>query len=205
MTEMAAQVATLRPSEFLHGQQGVGYPLPHTEISILSESNLPLPLEQIGQISILSSASFLGYYPEPQETIWYFSTGDKGYFDAAGFLHICGRGDRQLITGGENVSPEEVEAAIQSTGLVQDVCVVGMPDPEWGQVIVAFYVPNAPTLTETVLEAAIAQLLSAHKHPKQWQVVPQIPRNAQGKVMLDDTIFHLDWGGERETGGRQQP
>jgi O-succinylbenzoic acid--CoA ligase len=194
MTEMAAQVATLRPDEFLQGQDGVGYPLPHTEISILNGEKIPLPLEQIGQITILSSASFLGYYPEPQESVWYFPTGDRGYFDAEGFLHVLGRSDRQLITGGENVSPEEVEAAVQGTGLVQDVYVVGIPDPEWGQAIAAFYVPIAPTLAEKALKTAIAQHLSAHKHPKHWQAVQQIPRNAQGKVILDSNILQREGG-----------
>lgn len=185
MTEMAAQVATLLPKEFHQGNQSVGHPLPHAEISIFSEQNMPLPLEQTGEITILSSASFNGYYPEPNEILWYFHTGDMGYFDASGFLHVLGRSDRRIITGGEKVFLEEVEAAIRVTGLVVDVYVVGRPDAEWGQAIAAYYVPTDATVTEATLKAAIANQLSSYKQPKRWQSVSQIPRNAQGKVNVE--------------------
>jgi O-succinylbenzoic acid--CoA ligase len=185
MTEMAAQVSTLLPKEFHQGNQSVGHPLPHAEISIFSDQNIPLPLERTGEITILSSASFNGYYPEPNEVLWYFHTGDMGYFDASGFLHVLGRSDRRITTGGEKVFPEEVEAAIRATGLVEDVYVVGRPDAEWGQAITAFYVPIDATVTGATLKAAIANQLSAYKYPKHWQPIAQVPRNAQGKVDLD--------------------
>jgi o-succinylbenzoate---CoA ligase len=185
MTEMAAQVATLLPKDFHQGNQSVGHPLPHAEISIFSDQNIPLPLEQTGEITILSSASFNGYYPEPNEVLWYFHTGDMGYFDASGFLHVLGRSDRRITTGGEKVFPEEIEAAIRATGLVEDVYVMGVPDAEWGQAITALYVSAAPTVSEATLKTAIATRLSAYKCPKQWHSVAQIPRNAQGKVDLD--------------------
>jgi o-succinylbenzoate---CoA ligase len=182
MTEMAAQVATLLPTAFHQGNPSVGHPLPHAEISIFSDGNLPLPLEQTGEIAILSSSSFNGYYPDPDEVLWYFRTGDIGYFDAAGFLHVLGRRDRRITTGGEKVFPEEVEAAIRATGLVEDVYIMGFPDAEWGEAITAFYVPMEATLTEAILKVAIADQLSAYKHPKYWRAVSIIPRNAQGKV-----------------------
>jgi o-succinylbenzoate---CoA ligase len=185
MTEMAAQVATLRPEDFHQGNQSVGHPLPHAEISIFSDQNIPLPLEQVGEITILSSASFNGYYPDPHEVLWYFHTGDIGYFDADGFLHILGRRDRRITTGGEKVFPEEIEAAIHDTGLVEDVYVMGVPDAEWGQAVTALYVSADPTVNETTLKTAIATRLSAYKCPKRWHSVAQIPRNAQGKVDLD--------------------
>jgi O-succinylbenzoic acid--CoA ligase len=75
-----------------------------------------------------------------------------------------------------------VEAAIRATGLVQDVCVVGVPDRYWGQAVVALYVPIAPELPVAQLQAAIANTLSKFKRPKHWLAMDQLPRNAQGKL-----------------------
>ena len=111
-----------------------------------------------------------------------FQPDDLGFFDQEGYLHIVGRQSDKIITGGENVFPAEVEAAILSTGLVQDVCVVGVNDRHWGQAIVAVYVPIDQTTTAARLQTALTDKLSKFKRPKHWIAVDQLPRNAQGKV-----------------------
>jgi o-succinylbenzoate---CoA ligase len=93
-----------------------------------------------------------------------------------------GRASHKIITGGENVYPAEVEAALWETGWVVDVVVLGLPDREWGQVIGAAYVPVNSTITPDRLRSALGDWLSRYKIPKRWLPLTQIPRNAQGKV-----------------------
>jgi len=93
-----------------------------------------------------------------------------------------GRSSDKIITGGENVFASEVEAAIRTTGLVKDVCVVGVGDRHWGEIVTAFYVPSHNTTELNQLSRALQPILSKFKQPKRWIAVTQIPRNAQGKI-----------------------
>ena len=107
---------------------------------------------------------------------------DLGFFDEQGYLTIIGRRSNKIITGGENVFPAEVEAAIQGTQLVADVCVIGVPDSQWGQIVTAVYVPQTQAISTEVLKTALADKLSKYKRPKYWVQVESLPRNSQGKV-----------------------
>lgn len=170
MTETASQIATLKPQDFLQGQTGCGQVLPHAQIAIHPETR---------KLSIQAKSLMLGYYPTFSESESY-EPDDVGWFDDRGFLHILGRASHKIITGGENVYPVEVEAAIRATNLVEDVCVLGVPDQTWGQMVTAIYVSEKATQAE--LSAAIAPLLTKFKHPKRWIAIAKIPRNAQGKI-----------------------
>jgi O-succinylbenzoic acid--CoA ligase len=170
MTETASQIATLKPQDFLNAQTGCGRVLPHADITIDPQTQ---------QLSIRAKSLMLGYYPMLSNSSTY-DPDDLGYFDDRGFLHILGRNSQKIITGGENVFPTEIEAVIRATNLVQDVCVVGLPDSNWGQIIAAVYVPR--DVSESELAATIAPQLSKFKQPKRWIAVSQIPRNAQGKI-----------------------
>ena len=114
-----------------------------------------------------------------------FQPDDLGFFDERGYLNIIGRNSNKIITGGENVFPSEVEAAIQSTNLVIDVCVIGLPDRHWGQVVTAIYVPKHAKVSTDILKTALAHKLCKFKRPKHWFSVESLPRNAQGKVNLE--------------------
>jgi O-succinylbenzoic acid--CoA ligase len=173
MTETASQIATLKPQDFLTGQSGCGPVLPHANISIHPET---------GKLSIQAKSLMLGYYPTLSNSNRY-EPDDLGYFDDRGFLHILGRNSHKIITGGENVFPAEVEAAIRATQLVKDVCVMGLPDSTWGQIVTAIYVPKDTNEQELVDE--IAPLLTKFKQPKRWIAIAEIPRNAQGKINRD--------------------
>jgi o-succinylbenzoate---CoA ligase len=175
MTETASQVVTLKPDDFLQGRIGCGQVLPHAQVT-LSEPN-----GQIGRITIQSQSLALGYYPHlfPSNV---FQTDDLGLFDADGYLQIMGRSSQKIITGGENVFPVEVEAAIRASGLVKDVYVLGISDDHWGELITAVYVPVHAGATPLVIQESIQHSLSRYKHPKRWISVPVLPRNAQGKV-----------------------
>ncbi|MBD1936214.1 2-succinylbenzoate--CoA ligase [Microcoleus sp. FACHB-68] len=182
MTETASQIATLKPADFLAGENSCGQVLPHAKITIHNTAGEILGTNQTGIIRIQADSLALGYYPESFVNGQYFQADDLGFLDERGNINIVGRNSQKIITGGENVYPSEVEAAIQSTHLVSDVCVIGLSDSHWGQVVTAFYVPRHPEVSTTVLQAAIEDKLSKFKRPKYWMPVEKLPRNSQGKV-----------------------
>ncbi len=183
MTETASQIATLKPEAFLQGQTGCGMVLPHAAITIRDAEGKPLLTGVSGLITLEARSLMRGYFPPGP-----FAIDDIGYFDENHSLHIVGRNSQKIISGGENLYPAEIEAAIRSTGLVEDVCVLGMPDENWGEIAVAFYV-SSQTVKE--LQGAIALLLSRPKQPKRWVAVGEIPRTGQGKVVRSRLLESL--------------
>jgi O-succinylbenzoic acid--CoA ligase len=117
----------------------------------------------------------------------WFATGDAGWFGADGRLHVDGRLREVIITGGENVWPAAVEAALRSHPGVADVAVAGRPDPEWGEQVVAWVVPtpgtSPPALDE--LRAAVAERVAPYAAPRRLVLVRALPRTAIGKVRRD--------------------
>ena len=113
----------------------------------------------------------------------WLATGDLGHLRADGVLVVSGRCDDLIITGGENVAPAEVEAALLRHPAVAEAAVAGVPDAEWGQAVVAWVVPRPgtrPTLEE--LRAACRVALAPHKLPRRLVLVGALPRTAAGKV-----------------------
>ncbi len=185
MTETASQIATLKPEDFLAGNNSSGQVLPHAKITIRSAKGEILCYNKIGNIVVSAKSLALGYYPDNFGDSEYLQLDDLGFFDENNYLNIVGRSGDKIITGGENVFPAEVEAAIRTTNLVADVAVIGLLDKDWGQVVTAIYVPTNSAVTVTALQAAIIDKLSKFKQPKNWVVVEQLPRNSQGKVNRD--------------------
>jgi o-succinylbenzoate---CoA ligase len=185
MTETAALIAAVKPDRFLAGEDSGAKRLPHVEVRILTPDGNQ-QTHETGMIAIQATSLAIGYYPHPFEdkAANVFMTDDLGVLDAEHRLHVVGRNSQKLITGGENVFPVEVEAAIRATGLVHDVYVLGVPDRQWGQAITAIYVPDGLMLDLTQLKTALSTRLSRFKYPKHWLAVETIPRNAQGKVNL---------------------
>lgn len=176
MTETASQIATLKPEDFLNGHNSCGQVLPHAKVTICSPSK-----NRTGIITIQAQSLALGYYPELFAENK-FQLDDLGFFDDNGNLNIVGRSSNKIITGGENVYPDEIEAALRATHLVNDVCVIGLPDRHWGQVVAAIYIASNSSITTTTLQAALERKLSKFKRPKYWIAVEELPRNCQGKV-----------------------
>lgn len=192
MTETASQIVTLKPKAFLSQNSSCGQVLPHAKVTICSESGECLPANQIGIIKIESKSLMLGYYHpnfQPLSQLSEFQSDDLGFLDEQGYLHIVGRNSQKIITGGENVFPGEVEAAILATQLAQDVGVIGIPDAEWGQAVTAVYVPACPDCKPDAIKSAIASQLARYKHPKIWISVEYLPRNAQGKLNREALLF----------------
>ncbi len=172
-TETAAMVTLLDAEDFLSGVEGVGKPLPHARIGIGPDH----------RILIHSPSNLLGYWPASGE----FSrdplrSGDLGHLDAEGRLHVHGRADRVIITGGENVHPEQVEAAALSSGLVLDAFCTGEDDPEWGRGVVLEVVPMEGEFSEEPLREALRNRLPRYAQPKQIRLRAHIPRSELGKL-----------------------
>ena len=171
MTETAAMVTAVRPEDFLAGRRGCGSPLPHARVELGAD----------GGIRIAAESMFRGYYPEWREPgAW--ATEDHGRFDEFGSLQVRGRRDAVIISGGEKIDPGEVEMVLRSTGQFSDVAVIGLPDAEWGEMVVACFPagPKEPDLG--AVKRDIAGHLAQHKRPKRYLSLATWPRNDQGKV-----------------------
>jgi len=209
MTETAAMVAAQRPGDFAAGDRSSGVPMPHAQISINSEGLVCVRGQSVAlSTSYLASGSRSQSGAARQEANESkreraFTTADLGRFDDGGRLHILGRRDEVAISGGEKVRLAEVEAtlrgAVGSPAMFDDVAVIAVPDPEWGEAVVACYVAASGGGRSTrgdqcggvggreLSTAAIAHISSAlarHQRPKQWlEFAPEEwPRNAQGKL-----------------------
>lgn len=163
MTETFGQVATLLPDAPLAYK---AHPLPGVEIRTGTD----------GRIAVKGPQVSPGYVDRPDRPDPWFVTGDLGEIDEEGALRVDGRADTVIVTGGENVSPERVEAVLRSHPEVTDVVVVGVPDPEWGQVVACVVEGKAPDLSSWA-----AEQLPGFMVPKRWVSVDAIPRTPLGK------------------------
>ncbi len=182
MTETASQIATLKPDDFLNGKIGSGQILPHVQVTIRNQQGKALSSHQTGNITINTKSLALGYYPQTWKNQDYFSVDDLGFLDEQGYLNIVGRNSDKIITGGENIYPIEIESAIQATQMVIDVCVIGVSDQHWGQVLTALYIPKNSNTSNLEIQTLLKHKLSKFKIPKYWIPQQNLPRNSQGKI-----------------------
>jgi len=134
----------------------------------------------------------VGYWRNPAATAetlrdGWLRTGDMGSFDARGCLTLHDRSKDVVISGGSNVYPREVEEALLDHPGVSEACVVGAPDAEWGEVVVAFIViGGADQIGTADLDAHLLARIARFKRPKRYVVVDQLPKNSYGKVLKKD-------------------
>lgn len=172
MTETAAMVAAITPEEFLAGERAGATPLPHVRLTLTAD----------GAIRVGGESVFRGYFPELRNSRGY-ETDDLGRLDERGRLQIFGRKDAMIITGGKKVQPVEVEAALQATGQFVDVAVLGVPDVEWGEIVVACFPKGETTAPNlSVVERGLEGSLASYKRPKRYVAIADWPRNTQGKL-----------------------
>ncbi|MGI0495972.1 2-succinylbenzoate--CoA ligase [Limnospira platensis CENA597] len=192
MTETASGVVTLKPDDFLAGNNSSGRVLPHAKVMIVDPQGQPVKSPEIGLIKIQANSLSWGHDTQiNQPRLSQLITDDLGYFDNWGYLTLVGRQGDKIITGGENVFPVEVEAAILATGMVADVCVVGIGDRHWGEVVTAVYVPHYPPVSIEILANSLGDRLSRYKHPKNWIAVDTLPRNDRGKINRKSVIQQI--------------
>ena len=174
MTETAAMVAAVPPQDFLANPAAGAVPLGGAQFGV----------EPSGRLRIQSPALFQGYQSQPpiDRAAGYLSD-DEARIDSDGRLHVLGRIDRLINSGGEKVDPAEVEAALLQIEGIEQALVVGQPDPEWGQRVVAYVVFAASPIPAAAIKVGLSKALTSHKIPKKWMAVEALPLNAHGKII----------------------
>lgn len=173
LTEATSQVATAPPTQVRAKPGTVGAPLPGVEVRV----------GDAGEIEVHGPT----VTPGASDEDGWLRTGDLGRIDDDGDLWVTGRRSERIVSGGVTIDPSEVEEAIRDVVRGGDAAVVGMPDPEWGERVVAFVRPDPShsfdrdSVIHTLTEA-LRERLSAPKRPKEIHLVEEIPRNANGKV-----------------------
>jgi acyl-CoA synthetase (AMP-forming)/AMP-acid ligase II/NAD(P)-dependent dehydrogenase (short-subunit alcohol dehydrogenase family) len=174
------------PADLRAAPGTVGRPAAGVRIKILDEEGLELPQGQTGRIFVGSPLLFDGYTgggAGKQMIDGLMSSGDVGHFDSAGRLFIDGRDDDMIVSGGENVFPQEVEELLASHEGIADAAVYGVADPAFGQRLTAMVVPKPGTQPdEDELKAFIRARLARYKVPREISFVEQLPRTSTGKL-----------------------
>ncbi|WP_232828186.1 AMP-binding protein [Kribbella monticola] len=182
-------IATIATSADLAAAPGtVGRPCLGSSVRILGEDDQVLPVGEAGRIFAGGGLVFGGYSDGSSKTVvdGRMSTGDLGHLDAAGRLFVDGREDDMIVSGGENVYPVEVEDCLMSHPGVIDAAVVGVPDEEFGQRLIAYVVPSDDASRDALPDELIEYVrsnLARYKAPRKVVLLNTLPRNATGKVL----------------------
>ncbi|MGH8229946.1 MAG: AMP-binding enzyme, partial [Steroidobacteraceae bacterium] len=167
----------------------VGRPTLFARVEVMDESGALLGPETPGEIVVRTSAIMKGYYKNPEETAracahgWHH-TGDIGFKDRDGWVFLVDRKRDMLISGGFNMFPSEIEKAVVAHPAVQDCAVVGVPDADWGEAVKAVVeLKPGSSVADGELAAFCRSRLASYKVPKSFEIWPELPRSAAGKVL----------------------
>ena len=182
MTETVMNVSNPYDGERRPGS--VGLPLPGVSVRLHEVSD-----DGVGEIVLTGPNVFAGYWERPESNAdaftadGWFRTGDLGSFDPDGYLRIVGRSKDLIITGGFNVYPRDVEDVLREHAGVADVAVAGEPSSEWGETVVAYVVRADSAVDAEILMGHAASRLAGYQRPRRIVFLPELPRNALGKVV----------------------
>ena len=183
-TEVAvASVAT--PEDLSIAPDCVGLPPHGTAVRIIDDQDRDTPVDVTGRIFVRSPLSFSGYTTgETKRTLpgGWMASGDLGHLDADGRLYIDGRDDEMIVSGGENVFPQEVEELLASHPAIVEAAVIGVDDEQFGQRLAAYVVVSG-SLSESDVKAYVAERLARFKVPREVIFLDELPRNPTGKVV----------------------
>ncbi len=167
----------------------VGYAAGCVQLAILGPDGVELPGGQTGEICLRAPTVMRGYWENPgasAETLrgGWLHTGDLGHLDEDGFLFLTDRSKDVIISGGTNIYPREVEEALLRHSAVFEVAVIGEPEPEWGEQVVAYVVLEpGQAATEADLDSWCRQQIASFKRPKRYAFVNELPKNSYGKIL----------------------
>jgi long-chain acyl-CoA synthetase len=160
-----------------------------TEVRIVDENDCEVPRGCVGEVIVRGPNVMLGYWKKPQATEaalknGWMHTGDGGYMDADGFIHICDRLKDMIISGGENIYSAEVETAIASHQAVAQCAVIGIPSEKWGEAVHAVIVlkPDADTGFDDIL-VHCRERIAGYKCPRSVEFRSELPLSGVGKVL----------------------
>ncbi|MBA7702464.1 Long-chain-fatty-acid--CoA ligase [subsurface metagenome] len=201
-TETASTITTLGPEDHvitgteeerekkLKRLSSIGKPMSDVEMKVVDEEGRELSLGQVGEIVARGPRVMTGYWKDEEKTEktidkeGWVHTSDMGYMDEDGYFFLAGRATDMIIRGGENISPEEVEAVLHSHPKIEEAAVIGVPDEEWGeQPIAVIVLKSGETATpDEIIEHCRARI-SSFKRPRSVIFVNELPRNPMGKVL----------------------
>jgi acyl-CoA synthetase (AMP-forming)/AMP-acid ligase II len=203
-TETTATVTMLLPEDHrlegsalevehkLRRLASIGRPLPDVEVRIVDPEGFEVAPGEVGEIAVRTRRLMKGYRSQDDATAQtivngWLHTRDMGWMDADGYLYLAGRKDDLIIRGGENISPAEVETVLYAHPGIEEAAIIGIPDVDWGEQVMAIIVPrvNSPLTAEEVIDWC-RQRLASFKTPAIVQFVPALPRNALGKVLRQE-------------------
>jgi 2-furoate---CoA ligase len=171
------------------GRAGINQIVRVVRLGAASPTDVAATGEEGEIIALLAGdEAFDGYWRRPDADAkalrdgWYF-TGDTGYFDADGDLFVTGRVDDMIITGGENVSPVEIESCLSLHGAVSEVAVVGLPDERWGKIVAAFIKRSQPVAPDELDQFCRTSGLANFKRPRRYVFVEAVPKSPVGKIL----------------------
>jgi O-succinylbenzoic acid--CoA ligase len=188
LTESCSQATTLTPADALRKLGSAGRPLLPVQLRIMTEEGVAAPGEA-GEIELRGPTITPGYDGRPEATAealrdCWLRTGDLGYLDEEGYLYVLDRRDDLIVSGGENVYPAEIEAALLAHPDILEAGVRGVPDAAWGQAPLAFvHLRAGATTTQTELLAFLTGRLARFKLPRSIRLVGPLPRNAADKLL----------------------
>jgi fatty-acyl-CoA synthase len=169
----------------------LGSPMPQTEVQVVDPvTGGPVPFGEPGELCARGYMVMRGYHDAPQATAaaidaegWYH-TGDLASLDSRGYLRIEGRIKDMIIRGGENIYPREIEDVLFDHPAIAEVAVIGVPDPQWGEVVAAFIrvTPGQSAPDAGELRAYCRERLAPYKTPVRWELVDAFPLTASGKI-----------------------
>ena len=188
----AGWVAIATPEDMEKDVHTVGRPVPGIEVSVRNAEGEALPTGDTGELFVRSKVTFEAYISgeSAKRSGGWMSIGDLGHLDHEGYLYVEGRADDMIVVGGENIYPVEVEHVIENLRGVDEVAIIGVPDEEYGEVLVAFVVGS---VSEQEVANACRKELASYKVPRRIEIIDELPRNATGKVL------------KRELGERARP
>ena len=183
-------VATLNPFQ-RPKREAIGVPIPGTDVRFVDDEGHDVPPGEIGELWIKGPQVMQGYWQRPDETArvlrdGWLATGDIAKMDEDGYIQIVDRKKDMILVSGFNVYPNEVEAVVAEHPGVADTAVVGVPDDECGEIVVAFVTKKDPALTEEAVRQHCKQSLTGYKVPRLVVFKDDLPKSNVGKVLRKD-------------------
>lgn len=189
LTEGGPYICINSPSRSMEKPLSIGHPVPGAQVALLDDQMQPVAAGELGEICVRGPALMSGYLNRPEATAEAFAggwlhTGDLGRVDEEGFVHLVDRKKDMIRTGGENVFAKEVEQVLVSHQSVRDCAVVGLPDDDYGERVVAVVVrePDVEEVSGSDLASFVRTRLAGFKAPRQVVFVAELPKTPAGKI-----------------------
>lgn len=193
----ASPVTCFNPLDRPRKAGSIGCSVPNVENKVVNELGEEAVPGQIGELIVSGPNVMKGYYKMPEETAaairegWLY-TGDLAYQDREGYFYIVDRKKDLIIVGGYNVYPREVEEVLYEHSGIFEAAVLGVPDPDYGEAVLAFIVRKETSLTEEEIQKYCESRLVSYKVPKSIAFLPELPKNTTGKILRRSLKNHIE-------------